>query len=172
MKASLTNSKKESLLMDNQRLIHYFLKKHGFQLSHPDYKDLLQDCNLHCWKAIQKFDPEKGTLSTYLGKVCFNVIRNYLRSKKRRPNPEIYLDSEVNPWFEQQGTSQIFRHETIPNPDAGADFLELRLTNFLSISELKPREKQAILLFWLGYNQAESAKLIGISQPASFSTPV
>ena len=163
MKANL--KEKEALLVDNQRLIHYFLKRQGFYPSHPDYEDLFQDCNLRCWKAIQKFDPEKGTLSTYLGKVCFNVIRTYLRTKERKPNPEIYLDSGVNPYFEQQGDSQIFRHDSIPDPDVGAEFLELRILNFLSISKLKLKEKQVILLFWLGYNQEESAELIGISQP-------
>ena len=163
MKANL--KEKESLLLDNQRLIHYFLKRQGFYPSHPDYEDLFQDCNLRCWRAIQKFDPERGTLSTYLGKVCFNTIGHYLRSKKRKPNPEIYFDSEVNPWSEYQGNSQIFRHESVPDPDTGAEFLELRLSNFLSISKLKPREKQVILLSWIGYNQEESAELIGISQP-------
>ncbi len=163
MKANL--KEKESLLMDNQRLIHYFLKKKGFQPSHPDYEDLFQDCNLRCWRAIQKFDPERGTLSTYLGKVCFNAIGSYLRTKRRKPNPEIYLDSEVNPWAEFQGNSQTFRHEMIPDPDTEAEFLELRLFNSLSISKLKYREKQAILLSWIGYNQEESAELIGVSQP-------
>ncbi len=161
MKANL--KEKEALLVDNQRLIHYFLKRQGFYPSHPDYEDLFQDCNLRCWRALQKFDPEKGTLSTYLGKVCFNVIRTYLRTKERKPHPRISLDSGVNPWAESQGNSQIFRHDSIPNPDTGAEFLELRILNFLS--KLKLREKQVFLLYWLGYNQEESAELIGISQP-------
>ena len=163
MKLSL--KEKESLLLDNQRLIHYFLRRQGFHPSHPDYEDLFQDCNLRCWRAIQTFDPERGTLSTYLGKVCFNTIGHYLRTKERKPNPEVYLDSEVNPWAELQGNTQGFRHETIPDPDAGAEFLELRILNFLSISKLTLKEKQVILLYWLGYNQKESAELIGISQP-------
>lgn len=162
MKAN--SNEKESLLLDNQRLIHYFLKKQGFHPSHPDYEDLFQDCNLRCWRAIQKFDPEKGTLSTYLGQVCFNVIGSYLRSKKRKPNPEIYLDSEVNPWFEQQGNSQTFRHETIPDPDAGAEFLESWIFSISGLSRLKLQSRKAILLSYLGYNQQESAELIGISQ--------
>lgn len=162
MEANL--KEKESLLVDNQRLIHYFLKKQGFYPSHPDYEDLFQDCNLRCWRAIQKFDPEKGTLSTYLGKVCFNTIGHYLRSKKRKPNPEIYLDSEVNPWSDYQGNSQTFRHEAILDPDTGADFLESRVFSILGLSSLKPKPKIAFLLFYLGYNQQESAEIIGVSQ--------
>ena len=156
---------KEALLVDNQRLIHHFLKKFGFNLSHPDYEDLFQDCNLRCWRAIQKFDPEKGTLSTYLGKVCFNVIKSYLRSKSRKPDPEVYLDAGVNPWFEQQGNSQIFHHEMISNPDVGADFLEARLNYILSLSILNHKQKMAFLLYYLGYTQKESAEIIGVSQP-------
>ena len=165
MKASLTTSKKESLLVDNQRLIHYFLKKYGFNLSHPDYEDLFQDCNLRCWRAIQKFDPEKGTLSTYLGKVCFNVIKSYLRSKSRKPDPEVYLDAEVNPWFEQQGNSQTFRHETIPDPDAGVGFLESQIFSDEGLSCLEPKLRIAFLLSYLGYTQKESAEILGVSQP-------
>ena len=141
MKANL--KERESLLLDNQELIHYFLQRYGFYPSYPDYEDLFQDCNLRCWIAIQRFNPEKGALSTYLGTVCLNVIKNHLRNKTRRLNPEIYLDSKVNSWSE----SQTFHHEIVPDPDAGADFLELRLTNFLSISKLTPKEKQVILLF-------------------------
>ena len=156
---------KEALLVNNQRLIHHFLKKFGFNPSHSDYEDLFQDCNLRCWRAIQKFDPEKGTLSTYLGKVCFNVIKSYLRSKSRKPDPEVYLDAGVNPWFEQQGNSQIFHHEMISNPDTGADFLEARLTYILSLSILNTKQKMAFLLSYLGYTQKESAEIIGVSQP-------
>jgi len=162
MKAN--QKEKEALLVDNQRLIHYFLKRHGFYPSHPDYEDLFQDCNLRCWRAIQEFDPEKGTLSTYLGKVCFNTIGHYLRSKKRKPNPEIYLDSGINPLFEYQGNSQVFRHESIPDPDAGADFLELRIFSILGLSNLKPNLRKVILLSYLGYTQQESAEIIGVSQ--------
>jgi len=46
-----------------------------------------RNVNLRCWIAIQEFDPEKGAFSTYIGKVCFNAIGNYLRKKARRPNP-------------------------------------------------------------------------------------
>lgn len=163
MKANL--KEKESLLLDNQRLIHYFLKRHGFHPNHPDYEDLFQDCNLRCWRAIQTFDPEQGTLSTYLGKVCFNVIGNYLRRKSRKPDPEVYLDAEMNPWFEQQGNSQTFRHEIIPDSDVGADFLEAQIISILSLSILKHKQKIAFLLSYLGYNQQESAEIMGLSQP-------
>lgn len=162
MKANL--KEKESLLVDNQRLIHYFLNKQGFYPSHPDYEDLVQDCNLRCWRAIQKFDPEKGTLSTYLGKVCFNTIGSYLRNKERKPNPEVYLDSEVNPWFEFQGNSQTFHHEMISDPDTGAEFLKSWIFSVLGLSHLKPKARKAFLLYYLGYNQQESAELIGVSQ--------
>ena len=162
MKANL--KERESLLLDNQRLIHYFLKRRGFYPSHPDYEDLFQECNLQCWRAIQDFDPEKGAISTYISKVCFNAIGHYLRSKKRKLNPEIYLDSEVNPWFESQGNYQTFHHEAIPDPDAGAGFLEARLISTLVLSKLKPKPKIAFLLSYLGYTQQESAKIIGVSQ--------
>ncbi len=155
---------KEYLLVDNQRLIHYFLNMRGFYPSHPDYGDLFQECNLRCWVAIQDFDPEKGALSTYLSKVCFNAIGLYLRSKKKQPNLKIYLDSKVGPWFEYQGNSQTFYHETIPDPDAEADFLEARILSTLGLSSLKPKPRIAFLLSYLGYTQQESAKIIGVSQ--------
>ena len=155
---------KESLLLDNQRLIHYFLQKKGFYPYHSDYEDLFQECNLRCWIAIQEFDPEKGAFSTYISKVCFNAIGNYLRKKARRPNPEIYLDSEVNPWSEYQGNSQTFRHETIPDPDAEVGFLEARIFSTLSLSDMELKPKIAFLLSYLGYTQQESAEIIGVSQ--------
>lgn len=155
---------KESLLLDNQRLIHYFLQRKGFYPSNPDYEDLFQECNLRCWIALQEFDPEKGTLSTYISKVCFNTIGLYLRRKRRRPNPEIYLDSDLNPWFEHQGNSQIFRHETIPDLDARADFLEARIFSTFNLSNLELKPKLAFLLSYLGYTQQESAEIIGVSQ--------
>src|SRR5690606_3369493 len=155
MRANQDQKDKESLLLESQRLIHYFLKRKGFYPSHPDYEDLFQDCNLRCWIAIQEFDPEKGALSTYLSKVCFNAIGFYLRTKSRRPNPEVYLDSEVNPWSESQGNSQTFRHETIPDLDIGADFLEARLISTLSRSDLGPKAKIAFFLSYLGYTQEE-----------------
>jgi RNA polymerase sigma-70 factor (ECF subfamily) len=160
----VSQKEREALLLDNQKLIHYFLQRRGFSPSHPDYEDLLQECNLRCWRALQEFDPEKGALSTYLAKVCFNTIGLYLRRKRRRPKPKIYLDAEVGPWCEYQGNAQVFNHETIANPNTEADFLEARILSTLSLSNLDLRLKIVFFLAYLGYTQQESAEVIGVSQ--------
>ena len=160
----VSQKEREALLLDNQKLIHYFLQRRGFSPSHPDYEDLLQDCNLRCWRAFQEFDPEKGALSTYLAKVCFNTIGLYLRRKRRRLQPQIYLDAEVGPWFEYQGNSQVFNYEIIPDPDVEADFLEARILSTLGLSSLDIKLRIVFFLSYLGYTQQESAEVIGVSQ--------
>jgi len=160
----ISQKEKEALFLDNQKLIHYFLQKRGFSPSHPDYEDLLQECNLRCWRALQEFDPEKGAISTYLAKVCFNAIGLYLRKKRKKPQPEIYLDAEVGPWWEYQGNAQVFNHETIADPDTEADFLEARILSTLSLSNIELKLRIVFFLSYLGYTQQESAKIIGVSQ--------
>ncbi|MBE3596569.1 MAG: RNA polymerase sporulation sigma factor SigK [Hydrogenibacillus sp.] len=70
------------LIVHNLRLVAHVVKK--FDLTHEDYDELIQIGSYGLIKAIDTFQPEKGTkLATYASKVVENEILMYLRSKKK-----------------------------------------------------------------------------------------
>lgn len=54
-----------------------------------DAENLLQDAFVKIWRHIEKYDPEKGRLYTWLVTICRNTALNYLRSRENFTEVEI-----------------------------------------------------------------------------------
>lgn len=54
-------------------------------------EDMVQDCVLHLYKALPKFNESKAKLSTFIYKVCKNKIKDKVKTKK---NTVIYSDTQ------------------------------------------------------------------------------
>jgi len=66
------------LLRRNDRLIHHVLKR--FSSSSEPYEDLFQVARLGLLKAVQRFDPERGTVFvTYAVAIMDGEVRHHLR---------------------------------------------------------------------------------------------
>lgn len=68
----------DELIRSNQNLLHHILKR--FSYAQEPYEDLLQVANLGLIKAVQRFDPVRGTqFSTYATAIIDGELRHHLR---------------------------------------------------------------------------------------------
>jgi RNA polymerase sigma-B factor len=68
----------EQVLQRNERLLHFVLKR--FTYSDEPYDDLFQVARLGLLKAVQRYDPVKGSgFTTYAVAVVDGEVRHYLR---------------------------------------------------------------------------------------------
>lgn len=82
----------EKLFEENENLIHSIIKKYiigAGKYSLNDYDDLAQIARIALCKAIDKYDPNKGALSTF----AYPVIRNALYNAFRDQNDGIEQES-------------------------------------------------------------------------------
>ncbi|MDO4977904.1 MAG: sigma-70 family RNA polymerase sigma factor [Eubacteriales bacterium] len=69
----------------------YIMKKIGIR---EDAEDLTQDIFLNCHKDWENYDPDRGSVSTWLFAITDNRLKNYYRDKKL--NLSLYeVDQEV-----------------------------------------------------------------------------
>ena len=70
-------------------------------LSDPrDREEVLQDCVLKVWQEIDRFDPEKGSWTSWLTAIARNAALNRARIERRRETDELSddeADSSLTP---------------------------------------------------------------------------
>ncbi|GAB3296008.1 RNA polymerase sigma factor [Hymenobacter humi] len=110
-------------------------------------QDLLQEGLLKIWLSIDRYDPARGRLSTWMMRVCCNHAIDALRSPAFRfYNANKSLDGS---------SAQRAQAPATFNPD----HIGLRELT----SELKPRLREVIeLLYFGGCTQVEAAEQLGI----------
>ena len=57
---------KNKIIIDNEALIHYFIKKLKFYIKDYEYEDNYQSACVAILKGLDNFDSSKGSLSNYI----------------------------------------------------------------------------------------------------------
>ncbi len=108
-------------------------------------EDLLQDVFVKVWKNVDKFDPEKGRLFTWLHRITMNTVNSHFTARAQKLQLE-QLD---------------YTGETYSNYSSYSSHEYLDIKG--SISNLQPQLKEVIeLVYFTGYSQSEAAKILKI----------
>lgn len=113
-------------------------------------RDLLQDVHLALWRSFENFD-ERCSLRTWIYRVAHNVATSHVvRDHRLRSQQLVSIDSV-------ELTDGGGDAETIANRNMALD----RLMSL--IRELKPLDRQVVLLFLEGIDAAGIADVTGLS---------
>jgi len=157
------------LIEHNLRLVAHIVKK--FANNGEDTEDLISIGTIGLIKAINTFDPRKGTrLATYAARCIENEILMNLRSTKKIKQ-EVSLQNPIG--VDKEGNEISLMDILGTDSDAIADEVALKFQKRKLYNEiktvLKGREKMVIelrygLLNGVDKTQREIAKLLGISR--------
>ena len=108
-------------------------------------EDVLQEAFIKCWRKINTYDPEKGTLFTWLLNITRNTAIDKLRVSGKKQQHEIQInETNVN---------------TIAGLSFNPDFLDLRK----HVENLDVKYQQIIdALFFKGMTQQEASEELNI----------
>lgn len=117
----------------------------------PDKRrDLLQDIHLDLWRSFEGFDA-RCSLRTWIYRVAHNVAASHVMSARRARSRQLLSIEEVD-IADPKGTSEQAIERTIA--------LE-KLMNL--IHELKPLDRQLMLLFLEGVDATSIGEITGLS---------
>lgn len=100
---------------------------------HEDAEEVYQDVFVKALRSIATFNPQKASLSTWLGRIAYNESLNFVRGKK----PTLVYMEERN-----QGSEAIEAPEDAPLDEQTIQHLERALTM------LQPHEQAIISMFY------------------------
>lgn len=167
MELRLKNDTQERLVLENQRLIHYIIKRMGKSPNETDYEEMVSVGNIGLIKAVMTYDETKKIkLSTYAGRCIKNEILQYLRKEKRK-NRNISLEETIVSLNNDKGEMKI--KDTIATSEIPIlekieerEVLE-RIINIL-INVLDKHERTCITYRILGKTQREIGEICNESQ--------
>jgi len=130
----------------------------GYEADPDRQRDLLQDIHLALWRSLPTFDG-RASLRTWVYRVAHNVaVTHVLKSARHRPERLLPIES-----FEEAcsaGDAVLHTEQR----DAVARLATL-------VRQLRPGDRQVILLYLEGFDHAEIAEMAGIS-PENAATKV
>lgn len=159
-------AKEEQKVLENQRLVHYILKKYHFNPS--DYDDFFQIGMIGLVKAVITFDENrKFAFATYASKVIHNELRMYFkRNKKTLKNMSI--NTVLNQHFNGEVTTleDVLVDEKSTGFEENIEKAQL-ITYCISIILNYFSNRDAIILLYAiaDVSQHDIAKKVGLSQP-------
>lgn len=117
---------------------------HSYELDREKRSDLLQDIHLALWRSFAGFEAQ-CSLRTWIYRVAHNVAATHV-VRQRRQRPLVSLD------------------EIATMPAAGDVDRAMALEQLYAlIHQLKPLERQVILLYLEGFDAASIGEITGIS---------
>lgn len=156
------------LIEHNLRLVAHITKK--FESTGEDLDDLISIGTLGLIKAINTFDPDKGTkLATYAARCIENEILMHLRSTKKLKG-EVSLHDPIG--IDKEGNELTLMDVLGTDPDLVANKVENeqeRLRIIKMVKQLNGREKEVLVMRFglfdgLRKTQREIAEKLGISR--------
>jgi len=158
-KKPLTKLTPEQLEManDNIKLLYSFVKRNRTKYPKLEYGDIMGVCAEGYCRAIQRYDPTKGTLGTF----AYQYMRGYLSMYLTR-----YVDPHNNLYLEDLGADdggwEIFFGS---EPDKYTDQFEaedaLRFINSFKRYGLQQAEIDTLKWFYLLQDQFGAKQIIG-----------
>ncbi len=115
-------------------------------------EDVVQETFIRAWRARDRFDPELGTLRTWLFAITRRLIIDHVRARRARP------------WAAP--TDPMGREEALPGADD--DHLERAMTVWNveeAIKRLRPEHRQVLVdTYYRGRRAREIAEEIGVPE--------
>lgn len=158
-KKPLTKLTPEQLEManDNIKLLYSFVKRNRTKYPRLEYGDIMGICAEGYCRAIQRYDPTKGTLGTFV----YHYMRGYLSMHLTRyvdPNNNLYLEDLG---VDKGGWEIFFGSE----PDKHTDQFEveeaLKFIDSFKRYGLKQVEIDTLKWFYLLQDQPAPTQIIG-----------
>lgn len=160
------SSDKEHLVLDNQKLVHYLVRKLGVTPNSSDYEDIVSIGTIGLVKAAITFDPSKNfTFSTYASRCINNEILEYYRESNKHVN-DISIYEPIGDNGEGKELTIV---DTIVDPEF--DFVKKiaekeELTKVVNtvLNCLKGKNRIAFLYLMANVKQIDVAKKLNISR--------
>ncbi len=112
--------------------------------------DVLQDCFVEVWQRAAEFDPERGSLATWVSTIAHRRAIDRLRRRATRP-----LGEEAPPVDAPPGAG---------DPQATVAEAQRRARVTQALAALTPEQRAAIeLMYYGGLSQSESATQLGVA---------
>jgi RNA polymerase sigma-70 factor, ECF subfamily len=135
-------------------------------------EDLVQETMLRAWRAIDRYDPVKSSMRTWLHRIATNACLTALEGRARRPLPSGLCgpsddpDAPLVPTFDVPWL-QPFPDSRLDPAALAAQRGSLRLALVAAMQLLPPRQRAVLVLREvLAFSAAEVADLLGISPAA------
>jgi len=136
---------------ENHRLIYSFLRKY-----HLPYEEWYGVAAIGFCRAVTRFEPERGALSSFAYSVMLNDVREVMRRAKKSI-PVVSLQSEL------PGSDGMTLEDKLTNESCFMEpFFQDGVKKFLR--SLKPIQRQIVALCAAGGTQKEIAVKVGRSQ--------
>ena len=145
------------------KLAAHVLKKHNIKYD----EDLIQDLVIQAYSALEKFDKNIGSFSTFVCKCMENELRMIFRSKNASKRNNGIPDLSLDHTYEEYDGNE-FNYIDI----FGYDYHYIKeLHNKMLFNEIFPLTNEATRMYYLeGMKQVDIAKILGVSQKkVSFS---
>lgn len=157
---------KEELIMENQGLVYYQLRKFGIAFKSAHYDDLVSLGNLALTKAANTFDESKSTaFSTYALRCIKNEMAMYFRKVNRYDRRNISIEE---PLKKQKAESNIRIEDSLKDPYNFEEEMmnKVEYTKLINIilNCLSGKERLAILYYIADEQQDEIAQNLKVSQ--------
>ncbi len=129
----------------------------GYEAEPDRRRDLLQEIHLQLWRSLVKFDGRCG-LQTWVYRVAHNVAASYILRQRRTVGRLVDLEALNREPATADGEIQADQRH------AAQKLLDL-------IHQLRPADRQIILLYLEGESAAEIAEVTGLT-PANVATKI
>ena len=149
--------------MDNEQIIGLYklaahvLKKYGIKYD----EDLIQDLVIYAYSALEKFDKNIGSFSTFVCNCMKNKLKMEFRSKNASKRNYGIPDLSLDHTYEEYDGNE-FNYIDI----FGYDYNYAKeLHNKMLFNEIFPLTNEATRMYYLeGMKQVDIAKILGVSQ--------
>lgn len=143
-----------------------------------DVEDAVQETMLRAYQNLDRYDPDKAALSTWVHAIATNVCLDLLRAARRRALPWDLGPAATDgafgallpaaSWVEPMADSRL-GHVTDPG-ELAVRRETVRLAFLAALQRLPPRQRAALVLRdVLGFTAAESAQILECSVAAANS---
>jgi RNA polymerase sigma factor (sigma-70 family) len=100
----------EEVFKQNERRIYYHIQRLGI---HDTHREFYLEGLYAMWKAYQKYEPDKGTLSTYFNYTIRHRLIDMLRKKAREAYKDQMFIEHEKLWVDHGNRSGINKHPVI-----------------------------------------------------------
>lgn len=162
----MLNEKQWQMVLDNERLVYYLIKRRRITINSPEYDDMFSIGLYGLTKAVCTFDETKNIkFGTYAAKVIDNEINMYLRKNKKYYETKHLNDVIATDVEGKELQLMDILEAPSSNFDKEIETID-EVTNVLEVvlNDLNLKQKIVILYEMADVNQKDIANMLKISQ--------